>query len=710
MKPLLSLCLAALSPMLAAQDDRDRTTATGAIWMTGQSTSDLGNLVAAGWRFTDIEIESTTTPTFTVAAVMNSGSYAKAWWYAIGVTPTQLSASLSANNARLIDIEPYDDAGTTKFTALMISNTGADQKAWAWYYNQTSAQVGSNLTSNNGRLTCFRRYQTGGVDRWATVMIANTGADFRNWGYLYGASAATISLNLALNGNRIYGLERVGTDSYDVILMQANVSAWWYYFDQTAGAVTELLQQNLGRIADIERHSTLLGTRYNVVMLDNANALEQTARQEFLGAPTAARGDYGFFLKEVNGPVLAEMRTDTTFEPASTMKTVYHVHAMRRVALGLSNLSTLINKPLDCGVPGSNQTIELTLRQMMENSDNYSTLAISNHYGLSNINTTADALGMGSTNVNFTIGCSGPSPESTLTLRDLSTLHEAVANGYLLSRRDEFYDLMAESLSFPSWGTTDLDDKIDAEALVLGLPNAVRDAFKNELHLAYKPGGIGWTNPGVWTFYYAEGGWMSVPFKNAAGTITPKQYTFGVFNYKFTDIANEVPGRNAMSDAELSLVWDRVRAAMVTWDNHVNGQLTTLLGAGCAGSNGTPSHSASGTAEVGQSVTYQVQNAPANTFALPMFGFQNQTWNGSPLPVNLNIVGAPGCLVRIDPAVVFTTLTNGSGVGNFVVSFANDPSLIGAQLFSQFLVLDIAANPFGFTTSNAVRTTLGGWL
>jgi hypothetical protein len=42
--------------------------------------------------------------------------------------------------------------------------------------------------------------------------------------------------------------------------------------------------------------------------------------------------------------------------------------------------------------------------------------------------------------------------------------------------------------------------------------------------------------------------------------------------------------------------------------------------------------------------------------------------------------------------------------------FANDPALIGRQLFTQYLVVDPAANALGITFSNAVRTTIGGWL
>ena len=707
MRYFLSLLLAASAGLLPAQDDRDRSTPGATYWNTGRSTADLQTLSNAGWRFTDLEIESTSPFSFTVAAVQNTGSYQKGWLYAIGVTTAQLSASLSTNNARLVDIEPYDDNGTLRFVAIMIGNTGADAKSWWWYTNQTTTQVNSSVATNSGRLTQLERYTIGGVERFATVMIANTGVDFRNWGYLYGASAATISLNINLNGNRIYDIERVAADSYDVILMQ-NAYSWWYGYDLTSAQVTEQLQQNIGRLIDIERRFTLQGTRYDMVMIDNANALERTARSAFLGAAAGGLGDYGFFLKEVNGPVLAQMRPDTVFEPASTMKTLYHVHAMRRVMLGFSNLSTLLNKPTSCGVPGNNQTLELTLREMMENSDNMSTLAVSNFYGINTINATAAALGMTSTSVNFTIGCTGPSPENQLTLRDLSTLHEQVANGYLGNQRNTFYDLMAESLSFPSWGAEDLSTRINNEASLLGLPFGVRDAFKNALHIAYKPGGIGWAPGGLNTFYYAEGGWMSVPFKNSAGVILPREYSFGVFNYLFH--SQETSGRNAMSQAELELVWNRVKAALATWNNYVPGQLQSLPGAGCAGSNGTPLHTATGTPSIAGTMQYAVANAPPATLAIIDFGFSNTMWNGAPLPVNLSVVGAPGCWQRIDPRLLFTSVTLANGATTYSVTFANNPSLIGAELFSQWAIYDPMANSFGFTVSNAMRTVLGGWL
>lgn len=709
MNRLLATVLAAAcaATSLFAQDDRDRTTPVATQWLTGQTPAQIGQLANNGWRVTDVEIESTSPWTFTVATVQNTGAYAKGWWWAYDVTPTQLNAALTQNNARLVDLEPYDSNGSTRFAAVMISNTGADQKTWQWGFDQTQVQVDIAVQQFNGRLTSLKRYSVGGQTRFASAMIANTGADQRSWGYLYGATSAQINANLATFGNRVYGLERTGTDAFDVILIASQAVASWWYYDVTSTQLLEFLQQDIGRIVDVERRATLLGTRYDVATIDNANVLERRARAAFLAAPAAARGDYGFFLKEVNGPVLAQMRPDTQFEPASTMKTVYHAHAMKAVANGTTSLSQPINKPISCGVPGASLPLQTLLSQMMEVSDNEATLAISNHFGIPQIQATATALGMASTSINFTIGCSGPSPESQLTLRDVSQLHEQVANGYLGAQRDTFYELMAESLAFPTWGVDSLDARINAEATALGLSGTVRNAFKQQLRIAYKPGGVGWTGPGPYTCYFAEAGWMSVPFRGAGGVDLSKEYTFGVFNYRFTGTANEIPGRNAMSDAELELVWDRVRAALATWTGYTPGMLLTLGSAGCAGTAGTPVHLTSGTGEIGDAVQFSCSNLPSSTVALLMLGFSDQSWNGVPLPLDLAVVGAPGCLLRQDGAITEAIVASGSTQRS--ITLPNTPSIIGASLYSQFLVGDAPANALGWTISNARKLVVGGW-
>jgi hypothetical protein len=697
-----ALLLAGLSP---AQDDREASTPTGAIWLFGQTVAELNAQVNAGWRITDLEYESTSSNTFTAALVRNTGSYAKAWWWSVGVTGAQLSSFLGANNARIVDLEPYDDNGTTRFTAVMISNTGADSKAWWWLYDATATQVNNAVSSNNGRLVDLERYSRSGSDRFAAVMISNTGADARGWSYYYGVSQANIATLLNQNNQRPYSIERNSSGTYDLIGIANSGVNHWYYFGQTAASVTNLLEQNVARIVDIERIPNILtGTRYDVVMIDNASTFERRVWEQFVGTD----GAYGAWLKEIGGSSLVQIRPDFVFEPASLMKTLYHVHAMRRVALGLDSLGAVV--PVPQATTGScpnnsgstlNETLEFVLRRMMENSDNNRTLAIANRYGVSAINNTAAALGMASTSVNHVIGCGGPTPNE-LTLRDISELHEDVANGYLLGQRETFYELMPSSLGFPTWGTDDLSTRINTEAAALGMPAWVRDAFRAGIRIAWKPGG--YTVNGL--EYHCEGGFVRIPFKSSNGTITMREYTFGSFNHGAS--VSQSTTRLAVSKAALEMVWDRVRAALRSWDNQVSGSVTAF-GASCPGSVGTPAHSATGTPEIGSSLTYRMVNAPRQTACVLMLGLSNTGWSGGRLPLSLDFLGATGCALRVDPLATYSRVTDSAGIEEATYNFSRDPSLIGVSLYSQFLTLDATANPAGLTTTNGLRTTLGGY-
>jgi hypothetical protein len=695
-----ALCAATLctgaSP-LQAQDDRDTTTPTAAVWYTGRTTAQLASLVQAGWRFVDLEVESATNGRFTVSAVRNSGAYAKSWWYYYNVSPSYLSGRLSANNGRLIDLEVYELNGQTRMTAIMIRNAGADAKAWWWQYGATSSQVNSLVQSRNARLVNLERYTINGNTRFASVMISNTGNDAKAWGYYYNASLSTITNYLSQNNMRVYSIEPSSSGRWDAIMVRSPGQAWWHYYGVTSSQATALLQQNEARLIDVERR----GSRFDIVMLDNANALERRARSILLNGTD---GTTGVYLKQVNGPVLASINEHYVFEPASLLKTLYHVHAMRQVRLGNASLSELLPVPL--GMNGScpqgngtivNETLQTVLRRMMENSDNARTRAIAVRFGLGNINATADALGMTRTNVNHTIGCGGPTPNQ-LTLDDIGELHQDVANGYLGTQRDTFYDLMVNNLGFPTWGPRDLDDLIDQEAANLGLPTSLRDAFKSQLRMAYKPGG--YTING--RHFHSEGGFVRVPFKNAQGAIAPQEFVFGAFNHQATNLTNS---RNAMSDAALEVVWDRVRAGLRSWDNYVSGSILSF-GSGCASSAGFLRHDAVGTPDIGRAVSYRLQNAAPGSTALLGLGYSRNWWGRTRLPFFF-----PGtrCGLYIGLVDSIPSTVGRTGSTTVRLSYPNDTSLVGFELLSQFLVFDNAANGFGLASSNALQTTLGGY-
>ena len=88
--------------------------------------------------------------------VRNSGAQAKSWWYYAGITPAEISDYAERNEARLIDIESWNnEAGGRVYAVIMIANTGEDATPWGWYYNVDLATLQNYMAENNYRILEF---------------------------------------------------------------------------------------------------------------------------------------------------------------------------------------------------------------------------------------------------------------------------------------------------------------------------------------------------------------------------------------------------------------------------------------------------------------------------------------------------------------------------------------------------------------------------
>ncbi|MFO1052462.1 MAG: serine hydrolase [Planctomycetota bacterium] len=161
---------------------------------------------------------------------------------------------------------------------------------------------------------------------------------------------------------------------------------------------------------------------------------------------------------------------------------------------------------------------------------------------------------------------------------------------------------------------------------------------------------------------------------------------------------------------------------VVTWPNqdlfpslgipsirtHVSGTMTAF-GSGCPGSAGTPTHSGLGTPDAGQVMTLRVSNGGASTPVIALIGFSNSIWSGTPLPLSLGLLGAPACSLRVSPDVTFNAATSASGIASINLQLPDQTALIGAHLYSQFVVVAPGANGLGLALSNGLDTSIGGW-
>ncbi|MBL8723980.1 MAG: serine hydrolase [Planctomycetes bacterium] len=696
----LLTALFAATVVLPAQDLREVSTPAGHYYYGGVSAATLSSIASQGYRLVDLEVRTPTT--FDATFVQNTGSYQSSWWWYYGITAAQVTSHLATNNARLIDLEAYEDgAGNLRFACVMEDNTGTNAKAFWWYYGVSGSQISTHLTNNNARLVDVDSYEFNGSTVYDCVMIRNTGDDARSWWYYLNVSPTTIATNLGNNSAQLYHLDRRSNGNYNCIMLRNPTPAgFWWYYGKSLSEVEYYVGRNGMRLIDIESYVDNGARRYAVVGINNSNALTTT-----VGSAMRSRtnGNVGAFMERINGGNVVSLNARTTFEPASTMKTLHHVHAMRSVNLGTVTLRSPINvftnympSPASCPIDtgATSEQLQTVLRLMMENSDNARTQAITAHFGQSSINATAAAIGMSDTSLNHRLGCAVAvtNPNRT-TLFDLHTLHERVANGYLGSFRDNFYELMLDSVSNLSIAAV-----INAEGASLGLSSTTIASFRNFTQVAHKGGSYSLSNGGPQYYHRAEYGWISLPFISN-DVITPREYSFGAF---VNDADNDSEASAAIyTDAIPEMLRPTIRSALQSWNNSLAGMVS--IGAGC-GSPTPYSQTVLGLPRINSTVTYRGNNGFANSLAILGIGLSTTMWSGNPLPASVvPFGGAAGCTAYNDILINEVAIASATGLASFPVSIPNDTGFIGVEWLTQCYTF----GPTNFRTSNSYRAIVG---
>lgn len=144
--------------------------------------------------------------------------------------------------------------------------------------------------------------------------------------------------------------------------------------------------------------------------------------------------------------------------------------------------------------------------------------------------------------------------------------------------------------------------------------------------------------------------------------------------------------------------------AQAQFQNGQSGSVA-IIGAGCPGTGGIPSEHPAGSPAIGSSFTLSLTYARPSSSAFLLLGASNTTWLGIPLPASLP--GAPGCFLRVSGDVLVGVPTGATGTASFTLALPNNGGLVGAAVFSQFLVLDPPINNLDLVTSNSLRIVIG---
>lgn len=126
------------------------------------------------------------------------------------------------------------------------------------------------------------------------------------------------------------------------------------------------------------------------------------------------------------------------------------------------------------------------------------------------------------------------------------------------------------------------------------------------------------------------------------------------------------------------------------------------FGNGCAGSNGVPQLTLTGSSQLGSSFSANLTNGPT-TFPV----FLAVALSRFEPALDLGFAGAPGCPLYIPVSLLLSGVTDASGAATMRFPVPNDRALLCARVYMQYFPFDSAANPFGFSASNYGRVLVG---
>lgn len=132
----------------------------------------------------------------------------------------------------------------------------------------------------------------------------------------------------------------------------------------------------------------------------------------------------------------------------------------------------------------------------------------------------------------------------------------------------------------------------------------------------------------------------------------------------------------------------------------------TFFNLGCASSLGVSGNTSTTAPHLGTVMSIQVDNMPYGV-AFLLLGFSKTNSAFGPLPLDLGLVGAPGCFLRVSNDARFLLIAPGGTASALNLPIPNNTSLLGMRFFTQPLVLDATVNALGLVTGDAAAGVLG---
>lgn len=540
-------------------DGSHNTASTDWSWHTGQTAAQVDALIRSGYRLVSVQVESASPLRFTIAAVRNTGSHAQTSWWFHSMTASQLDSVVASVRGRIVDIHAYTVSGSTRFAAIVVLNTGAKAKNWWWAHGKTPQEIDALVQANQARPIDLQSYTENGSTKYTAVLIQNTGADGTGWWWYFARTSPQVDAAVRQTGGCLTSINRTPDDKFDVLLTPCNGTFWEWWNGYDAAQVSARAEATGTRVQDIK---ALGGGRFVTILVDNADA--ETTRIRSILRRYGNGGEVGFMVKRIAGAIERSLNIDYAFDPASSIKALVAVHTMRGMEHGAFSLATPIDmyKPGLTSCPsntltGAQESMGDALRAMLVQSDNQRTKAFIDLFSMPAIEQASRDMGLEKVRIVDYPGCSGFA--NRWSLRDGSRLYEGVMNGSLISAnsRTALFARMPADGGDSSGALWALREIAAAEAPSFGLTTAQVAAFNDRLKTHYKAGHH-W-NPLPWEDVenLSISGIARIPACSGA-SIVYRDYVWGAFIHD----AEYPYGDYAFDDAKVEPLRQAVRASL----------------------------------------------------------------------------------------------------------------------------------------------------
>jgi hypothetical protein len=592
---------AAADDPTAATNDTSVRPGTAWWWYHGVTPSTLNSLVATNHaRLTQVKVENPASgPTFSAVMVANSGRYSSAWWWYYGLTAAGVSTTLTTNHSRLVSISPYYTGGQLLFAVVEVPNTGAQARGWEWFYGQSSADVVTDQTAGNWRLTALEPYVVGSTTYYAIILVANTGFDSKAFYYWIGGTGPQIQSTVN-QGYRVVSFAVDPSGGFDAILNLGEGEGWWYWYGQSAAQINSHVTADHSRLIDLETY-TVSSTRYWAsVELDDTPALQapinaaSSTVDTWAGKSGWGGGLHGEFFARIMTTGLAApavaANSGFRFEPASAIKILYGLYAMHEVAIGKLSIRSTITyyrSPIDPNNPGVcpqaswaipanavHLSLPNALKAMFQQSDNRVTRAFEVLFGANVVNAWAKST-IGLTNTHIYqqfIGCGfNGDVRNDFTLADAGKVYAGIQDGHLIAGTWRT-NLLSYMLGGTPNSTSEWGKVVTSIAASLHKSSVVASFL---LHMSSRDKGGSYAICDQTCASYhidlTDAGIVVIPFK-VKGSIVLYPYAFGGFVNDLAvpcapgaGCATEKNAWNVLGNVGAQDAASTIRAALATW-------------------------------------------------------------------------------------------------------------------------------------------------